>query len=145
ITQQVEQDVRPLMLRHQATLSTAISHTLPRVLADADQLWRVIENLISNAIAHNTPGIRILITADLVTSTRTGTIVCCKIIDDGVGISQEQQQRLFEPYQQGQKNSPGLGLGLYICRRIVEAHDGTLGVLSQPGAGATFWFTLPIA
>ncbi|MGB3616399.1 MAG: ATP-binding protein [Elainellaceae cyanobacterium] len=142
IVDQVIQDVQPLLIRHQATLKTSIPDRLPLVLTDADQLWRVIENLVSNAIAHNGPGVSITITAEVVTSSRTGTLVCCKVIDDGVGVSLETQQGLFEPYHQANEQSPGLGLGLYVCRRIVEAHGGTVGVLSQPGAGATFWFVL---
>ena len=142
---QVEQDVQPLLLRHQATLTTAVPQSIPPVLADGDQLWRVIENLISNAIAHNHPGIHITIAADVITTARTGPTVCCKVIDDGAGIALDQQQHLFDPYRQGRADSPGLGLGLYICRRIVEAHGGTIGVLSQPGAGATFWFIIPVA
>ena len=145
VAAQVAQDVQPLLERHQATLTVSLAQTLPPVLADPDQLWRVIENLISNAIAHNAPGVHIVMMADVMTSARTGPTICFKVMDDGEGISMAQQQRLFEPYQQGSKDSPGLGLGLYICRRIVEAHGGTMGVMSQPGAGATFWFTLPVA
>lgn len=142
IVDEVIQDVKPLLDSQQALLDISIPESLPLILADADQLWRVIENLVSNAIAHNDPGIRIRIAAEVATSSRSGPIVCCKVIDDGVGIPLPKQQGLFAPYHQADEHSPGLGLGLYLCRRIIKAHGGTVGVVSQPGAGATFWFTL---
>jgi len=74
-------------------------------------------------------------------------MICCVVEDDGVGILPEQCQHLFELYVRGDRSrhSVGLGLGLYLCRQIIEAHGGKIGVISSPGAGAIFWFTLPLA
>jgi signal transduction histidine kinase len=65
--------------------------------------------------------------------------------DQGPGIGADEQQRIFDRFVRGEaaKSKGGLGIGLYLCRIIVEGHGGTIGIDSQPGAGATFWFQLP--
>jgi two-component system sensor histidine kinase/response regulator len=76
-------------------------------------------------------------------------MLLCAVIDDGVGISTEQREHLFELYAQGKtqsklnRRSLSLGLGLYICRQIVEAHGGAIGVTGELNVGSRFWFTLP--
>jgi signal transduction histidine kinase len=72
--------------------------------------------------------------------------VCCSVQDNGIGIPKAQRERLFELYARGSRARymPGLGLGLYLCRQIIMAHGGDIHVDSRPGAGATFWFTLPL-
>ena len=74
-------------------------------------------------------------------------MICCTVEDDGVGILPEQCEHLFDLYVRGDRSrhSVGLGLGLYLCRQIIGAHGGEIGVISSPGAGAIFWFTLPLA
>jgi signal transduction histidine kinase len=74
-------------------------------------------------------------------------MILCVVQDDGVGISPEQCEHLFELYVRGSRSrqSVGLGLGLYLCRQIIGAHGGKIGVISTPGAGAIFWFTLSLA
>ncbi|BAZ36661.1 multi-sensor signal transduction histidine kinase (plasmid) [Calothrix sp. NIES-4101] len=65
---------------------------------------------------------------------------------NGVGMKEEQCLEIFERYSRGDRSrSTGIGLGLYLCRQIITAHGGQIGVHSSPGKGATFWFTLPIA
>jgi signal transduction histidine kinase len=69
------------------------------------------------------------------------------IKDEGSGISPEDQARLFQSFerlQQNSSNKPGLGLGLLVCRRLVEAHGGQIWVESKLGEGSTFYFSLPI-
>ncbi|MBD1828105.1 PAS domain-containing sensor histidine kinase [Microcoleus vaginatus GB1-A2] len=75
------------------------------------------------------------------------SMIYCTVEDDGVGILPEQCEHLFDLYVRGyqSRHSVGLGLGLYLCRQIIGAHGGEIGVISSPGAGATFWFTLPLA
>ncbi|MEG3988070.1 PAS domain-containing sensor histidine kinase [Microcoleus sp. S28C3] len=75
------------------------------------------------------------------------SMIYCTVEDDGVGILPEQCEYLFDLYVRGyqSRHSLGLGLGLYLCRQIIGAHGGEIGVISSPGAGATFWFTLPLA
>ncbi|XTZ12052.1 MAG: ATP-binding protein, partial [cyanobacterium endosymbiont of Rhopalodia inflata] len=61
-------------------------------------------------------------------------------------MNSEQAENLFERYHRGDgaKKTLGLGLGLYLCRQIIEAHGGEIGVITNPNAGAKFWFTLPV-
>jgi signal transduction histidine kinase len=71
--------------------------------------------------------------------------------DQGPGLTKEQQSRLFERFYRApgieERNGPGvgLGLGLYICKTIVERHGGQIGVESEPGVGSTFWFSVPLS
>ena len=74
------------------------------------------------------------------------SMIYCTVEDDGVGILPEQCEHLFDLYVRGyqSRHSVGLGLGLYLCRQIIGAHGGEIGVISSPGSGAIFWFTLPL-
>jgi signal transduction histidine kinase len=96
--------------------------------------------LVTNALKHNPPGLTLTLTTG-----REGPQVRCEVTDDGVGL--ENVEALFERYVRGKgsRYQAGLGLGLYLCRQIVEAHGGQIGAHSEPGAGAQFWFGLPIA
>ncbi|MGJ3248214.1 MAG: sensor histidine kinase [Elainellaceae cyanobacterium] len=135
------QDIQPIVEKSQASLKNLISSKLPPVCVDPDQLWRVFENLVINALKHNPPGLEIVIDAD----SQDGMIRCC-VNDNGVGIPPEQCDRLFEPYSRGinAHHTHGLGLGLFLCRQIVYAHGGDIGIKSRLGEGSTFWFTLPL-
>ncbi|MEH2197314.1 MAG: ATP-binding protein [Nostoc sp.] len=134
-------DLEPLLEQNQAKLTNLVSADLPLVNADTTQLWRVFSNLIVNALKHNPPGLLLTINA-----TRESNMIYCTVSDNGVGISQQQSDRLFELYFRGAntRNSVSLGLGLYLCKQIINAHGGEIGVNSALDAGATFWFTLPI-
>ncbi|MEO1520707.1 MAG: hybrid sensor histidine kinase/response regulator [Cyanobacteria bacterium J06633_2] len=138
----VVSDVQPLVESNGDQLFTDIPSTLPSLEGDMSQLWRVLENLITNAVKHNSPGVSITITAEQVDAE-----LICKVRDDGQGISADDCLHLFEPYHraQSQQKTPGLGLGLYLCRQIIEAHGGQIKVFSELGAGATFQFVLPIS
>ncbi len=80
-------------------------------------------------------------------SNSPSSMIRCTVEDDGVGILPEQCEHLFDLYVRGDRSrhSVGLGLGLYLCRQIIGAHGGEIGVISSAGAGASFWFTLPLA
>lgn len=134
-------DLEPMLRENQALLTNLVSADLPSVNADSTQLWRVYSNLIVNAVKHNPPGLSITLNA-----TVEGDKMCCTVSDNGVGMSQQQSEHLFDLYFRGGnvRNSLSLGLGLYLCRQIITAHGGEIGVKSAQGEGATFWFTLPI-
>ena len=130
----------PILKQHRVKVKQLFPADLPLVNADAQQLWRVFGNLIDNAIKYNQSGFILTVEAK-----REGEMVLCTVADNGAGISPQQCARLFEPYTRGVGVSlrQGLGLGLYICRQIVEAHGGEIGVDSELGKGARFWLTLP--
>lgn len=135
-------DLEPMLAENQATLTNLVSADLPLVNADSTHLCRVFSNLIANALKHNPPGLTITVNGIV-----EGQIMRCTVQDNGVGMSQDAAEHLFDLYTRGTqaRHSLGLGLGLYLCRQIIKAHNGEIGVISRPGAGATFWFTLPIA
>ncbi|MEH2245123.1 PAS domain-containing sensor histidine kinase [Nostoc sp.] len=135
-------DLEPLLEQNQAKLTNLVSADLPLVNADPTQLWRVFSNLIVNALKHNPPELLLTINA-----TRKDDKIYCTVSDNGVGISQQQSDRLFDLYFRGAsiRNSVSLGLGLYLCKQIINAHGGEIGVNSELDAGTTFWFTLPIS
>ncbi|MFM9268495.1 response regulator [Tychonema sp. BBK16] len=130
----------PILNQHRVKVKQLFPADLPLVNADAQQLWRVFGNLIDNAVKYNQSGFILTVEAK-----KEGDMVRCTVADNGAGISPQQCARLFEPYTRGVGVSlrQGLGLGLYICRQIVEAHGGEIGVDSELGKGARFWLTLP--
>jgi signal transduction histidine kinase len=133
-------DMQPMIERENALLKNGIGRDLPLVWVDSLQMMRVYQNLIANALKHNPPGLILRLEAQV-----AGEWVRCSVADNGVGISPEQCEKLFNPYFRGAQKpkSVGLGLGLYLCQQIVQAHGGTIEVESQVGQGTTFFFTLP--
>lgn len=115
---------------------------LPRpVYADALQLSCVFQNLLSNAIKYRARGraARVRIAGRV-----EGSHVLVSTKDNGEGIAPEYQDRIFDLFRRLHgADVPGSGLGLSICRRIVERHGGTIWVQSEPGEGSTFFFTMP--
>jgi PAS domain S-box-containing protein len=133
-------DLEFLLVKNQAKINNLILSDLPIIYADSLQVRRVFENLISNALNHNPPGLQITLQATL-----EGENIRCFVQDNGVGMSEEQCAQVFERYARGNRaRSTGIGLGLYLCRQIINAHGGEIGVTSSPSLGASFWFTLPI-
>ncbi|MEG3877024.1 hybrid sensor histidine kinase/response regulator [Microcoleus sp. herbarium7] len=130
----------PILNQHRVKVKQLFAADLPLVNADAQQLWRVFGNLIDNAVKYNQSGFILTVEAK-----KEGKMVRCTVADNGAGISPQQCARLFEPYTRGVGVTlrQGLGLGLFICRQIVEAHGGEIGVDSELGKGARFWLTLP--
>ena len=133
-------DLQPVLLQHRALVNNHLQNNLPDIWADPIQLWRVLNNLISNALKHNPNRVCITIAA-----TVENDYLHLSVSDDGVGISATQSDRLFKLYTRGQRSRymPGLGIGLYLSQQIITAHGGEIGVISNLGHGSTFWFTIP--
>jgi signal transduction histidine kinase len=113
---------------------------LPLIAADPIQLRRVFQNLIGNAIQNRrTEPPRIIVSA-----TRDGAYWRFAVADNGRGIERDLAGALFEPFRRGRTNRyEGTGLGLALCKRVIERHGGRIWVESEPGAGSTFYFTVP--
>lgn len=124
----------------QAVICIDLSPSLPLIIADVEKIKLVLQHLLTNAIKHNPSGVQITVSARV-----KGDRLYCQVTDTGVGIAPEHQAGLFRPYVRNLQNPryTGIGLGLYLCRQIVSAHGGNIGVCSEPGKGTTIWFTLP--
>lgn len=148
LIQAIAEDLEPMLVKNQATLIDRVPADLPFVTADPLQLRRVFENLLTNALNHNPPGLTLILGASV-----EQDMIRCTVADNGVGMNPEVCDRLFERYVRGDSlgegfsshaRSTGIGLGLYLCRQIITAHGGQIGVTSNRGSGSTFWFTLPL-
>lgn len=125
-----------LFARKGNTLTVEEMPELPPVEGIADQLIQVLINLLSNANRHTESG-SVLIKAEVITDQ-----VKVSVIDNGSGIAPDMLPHVFERFYHGEKG--GSGLGLYICKTIIEDHGGEMGIESEEGIGTTVWFTLPI-
>ena len=116
---------------------------LPPVLADPALMEEVLTNLIDNAIKYSPEGGKITITG-----RSSGEEIRVTIADQGIGIPEEDMERIFERFQRTDrrvvKKVKGVGLGLYICKAIIEAHRGRIEVASKVDEGSQFTFTLPL-
>jgi PAS domain S-box-containing protein len=115
----------------------------PRIVCDENKLRQVLVNLVDNAIKYSPGGGRVEI------RLRRETSHCLiEVVDDGLGIPMDERNRIFEKFYrldpQQTKGVGGSGLGLYICRELVERMNGQLTVASEPGRGSTFTFELPL-
>jgi light-regulated signal transduction histidine kinase (bacteriophytochrome) len=115
---------------------------LPTVQGDAKQLGLVLQNLVGNALKfHGEAPPRIHIAA-----RRDGQHWVFAVRDNGIGIDPKHTERIFGVFQRlhTRREYPGTGIGLAICKKIIERHGGRIWVESEPGRGATFFFTLPM-
>jgi NtrC-family two-component system sensor histidine kinase KinB len=134
--------LRPQVESKGIALRIDVSPDAPHVLADREQIERVITNLVTNAVRYTPRGGEIRVSA----APRNNGVLAVSVSDTGRGIPHEYLLRIFDKFVQV-PNAPsgGVGLGLAISERIVEAHGGQIGVQSEVGRGSTFTFTLPVA
>jgi signal transduction histidine kinase len=116
---------------------------LPEVMADSSQISRLFQNLIGNALkfrGKKAPKIHVSV-------ERKGYEWIFSVRDNGIGLDPKDSERIFAVFQRlyGRAEYPGTGIGLAICKRIVERHGGRIGVESEREKGSTFYFTLPVA
>ncbi len=140
----LSRELTPRLKQQDRELSFSLPANLPELQADATGLREILVNLIDNAVAHTTPG-----TGHIqVTVKRHRNEIETSVSDNGVGIPLDAQERLFTKFfrvNELKSSTRGTGLGLYICRSIVEAHGGHIWVESSEGHGATFTFRLPLS
>ena len=133
--------VRSLVEDRPVRLELALDEPLPQVWADPDRLSQVIFNLVGNAVKFTERG-----TVRVAARREGPDMVAVAVSDTGPGITPEQQARIFDKFVRTPGNrKDGAGLGLAICREIVERMGGTIRVRSTPGEGSTFEFTVPVA
>lgn len=136
----------PAQARDTATPPDVYVGPLPAVHADPGMLRQLFDNLVGNALKYTPPGqpARIDITAQ---PDADPTRVRIEVADRGIGIPEGQHHAIFAGFHRAHHDAgyAGTGLGLAICVRVVERHGGTIGVLDNPGGGARFCFTLPVA
>jgi two-component system sensor histidine kinase KdpD len=125
-------------LFRQARVQVDVPPELALVDGDYTQLDQVVTNLLENAARHAPPASLVRVSA----SERNG-MVELRVADEGIGVPDWERRRIFEPFRKGE-GSRSSGVGLAICKAIVEAHNGTIDVDRTPGGGATFVVRLPV-
>jgi two-component system sensor histidine kinase KdpD len=122
-------------------VETRLPHDFPLLRFDAVLIERVLCNLLENGAKYTPPGSRITVAATL-----SGANAEVTVYDDGPGLPPGREEALFEKFTRGERESakPGVGLGLAICRAIVEAHGGKIRAAASASGGAAFVFTLPL-
>ncbi|QRN95123.1 PAS domain S-box protein [Archangium violaceum] len=141
VIREVLEQLRPVSPHHTLEYEACAEDVL--VQGDPGRLEQVMTNLLENALKYSPTGGEIRVTVN-----RTGKEVLVSVADSGIGIPADQQAHLFERFFRA-RNAPisgfgGVGLGLYICRDIIERHGGRIWVESEAGRGSTFRFTLPL-
>ena len=119
------------------------------IVADEQKIRQVLLNLLSNAFKFTPDRGSVYVYAKKVHYEDLGECVEISVVDAGVGISKEDQKKLFQPFQQldlsVSKKHQGTGLGLSLCKKIIELHSGRIWVESEKGKGSRFIFVIPIS
>jgi signal transduction histidine kinase len=124
----------------QVELVSDVPAGLPPMHADRDRMLQVLSNLVDNALRHTPPGGRVTVRV-----RAEAELILCSVQDTGRGIAADDLPSVFEPFWQADPARGGAGLGLPICKAVVEAHGGEIRVYSEPGQGSTFEFSVPAA
>lgn len=142
VVRRAVQEMTAFARQRSIVLTAEVPEGLPRVMADADRLHQVLDNLLSNAVKFSPEGSEVRIRAEA-----AGDMVRFDVIDRGPGIPPDQIEAIFERFYRidnaASRRTGGTGLGLTICKAIVEEHGGRIWVESKVGEGSTFSFTIP--
>jgi signal transduction histidine kinase len=143
LLEEVAGELAPLAQQKKLSINLELGDNsgIAKVSGDRMELHRLFTNLVGNAIKFTDSG---TITIRLTPPVSGAKYITVEVEDTGAGISPQDQATIFERFRQGNHKRSGSGLGLYLSRRIVEAHDGTIQVKSQPGKGSVFTVRLPI-
>jgi len=129
--------------RHQIRLETLLQPDLPEIEANAQQLQQVFLNLLNNAADAMPNGGTVRVETRVEKDKQGEELVAVSVSDNGIGIAQDEQKRIFEPFFSTKDLRHGTGLGLSIAARIVRQHEGTIELSSEPGMGTTFTIRFP--
>src|SRR5437660_630190 len=144
VVREIVHDQRTLALTRAIRWETSTLQA--NVLADPDRVGQVVNNYLSNALKYSESDQPVDVQLE-----RVGEMVRVKVIDQGPGLYREEQEHIWDRFYRVKGvdvkcgSGVGLGLGLYICRTLIEQQGGEVGVDSEPGRGSTFWFMLPLA
>jgi signal transduction histidine kinase len=141
LLEEVTAELTPLAQQKELAINLFVGKDSTTIMGDRLELHRLFTNLISNAIKFTDTG---TVSIYLKPPVACDGVVTVKVADTGVGIPPEEQATLFERFRQGSHKRSGSGLGLYLSRLIVEAHQGTIQVNSEVGKGSVFVVNLPI-
>jgi light-regulated signal transduction histidine kinase (bacteriophytochrome) len=145
VTREVLGDLEVSIEKNNAEIEVA---ELPILEADPMQMRQLILNLISNALKFQPPGARpkVKITSRLLSALSGEELAEIRVQDNGIGFDEKYLDKIFAVFQRlhGRGEYEGTGVGLAVCRRIIDRHHGTIVAHSQPGQGATFVITLPV-
>lgn len=144
VIEQVIEFFEPAFEENGLGVDVAIDDDLGDAHFDVNRIEQVLTNLIGNAIKYTKPGSAVRIEAKGLESRETPGVEVA-VLDNGPGIPEADRRRIFEPWVRGRRDaeSTGVGLGLAICRRILDAHRGTIGVEAAPDGGSRFHFWIP--
>lgn len=134
-------ELSPLAEVKNIVLKSDLPEVFPMVEADRREIWRVLVNLVSNSIEYTPESGEVIVKAFVDKSS-----IMIEVIDNGPGIPEEEIESLFKRFSQGTSNSisSGTGLGLYLSRQIIQAHNGKIWAESKLGEGSSFCFTIPV-
>ncbi|MFN6537304.1 MAG: PAS domain S-box protein [Nostoc sp. EkiNYC01] len=134
--------LEPMLTQNQATVKNLLPADLPLVMADKTRLQKVVAHLVTHSLQNNPPGLNFTLSA-----TVEAGMIRTQIQHDGVAMSKLECDRLFDLYVRDPQDccSTSIGLKMYLCRQVIKAHGGEIGVINNRKRGLTFWFTLPLA
>lgn len=140
LVEEIVENVQGTTQKHHLLLQQTVE---AQIYGDRDRIGQVLMNLLTNAIKYTPAAGRIMVSMAIAEES-----VLVSVQDFGIGISEADQQHIFQRFYQvngpASKTSPGLGIGLYIAKQIIERHHGRLWVQSRQGEGSTFSFSLPL-
>jgi len=143
LIQRMTEASAPMTSSNGHSLTLDLPSFMPLVMADENRLQQVVLNLLNNAFKFTPGGGKITVKA-----RKKDTSMIVEVRDTGRGIMEEDQKRLFDPYyrvESDRQRYSGMGLGLALCKTLIELHGGRIWVKSSPGKGSTFSFSIPLA
>jgi signal transduction histidine kinase len=143
IAHKVADQILPIVHSRDQSLTLNVTPHLPEISADSLRIEQILLHLLSNAVKFTPDGGSISLSA-----SSNGNFIVIEIRDSGPSILSEEQHQVFQPCyrlkDENEKDAPGLGLGLALCKHLVELHGGTMWVKSEQGEGKSIAFALPL-